>query len=232
MGYGELLAWIVPLTLLSTLSPMMLVQAATIRQQHGLRGNLLFLSGIAVVFAALGVASMGLLGASAVDWAERELTSKRVDAVLGTLLVGYGGYLVITSLHARRDRRLDSRTDGRRGGRVTGNDETPPVSIPEKGLFAFGLLSTITDLTGLPIYIAIAQRIGVTEIDWLLKVLTLLACNVVILSPAWLPMALHHSGRYQDLVDRIRRPLAALAHWAALFGCFAGAALLYWHAFG
>lgn len=232
MGYGELLAWIVPLTLLGTLSPMMLVQAATIRQQHGLRGNLLFLSGIGVVFAVLGVASMGLLGASAADWAERELASKRVDAVLATLLAAYGSYLVFTSLRARRERKLSPLPDGQPGGRVIATDDLPAVSIPEKGLFLYGFLTTATDLAGLPIYIAIAQRIGSAAIGWPLKVLTLLVCSVVILSPAWLPMALHHVSGYKNLIERIRRPLAAVSHWSALLGSFAGAALLYWHAFG
>lgn len=231
MSYGELLAWIVPLTLLSTLSPMMLVQAAAIRQQHGVRGNLLFLAGIAIVFAVLGVASMGLLGASAENWAEQELASKRVDAVLATLLAGYGSYLVITSLRARRLRGSGLADDGRPGGPAAGHDASPTVSIPKSGLFVFGLLTTATDLTGLPMYISIAQRIGVTAIGWPLKVGTLLTCTAVILSPAWLPMALHHGSGYQHLIDRISRPLAALAHWAALIGSFAGAAALYWHAF-
>ena len=230
MSFAELLVWIVPLTLLSAVSPMMLVQAATIRLQHGLRGNLEFLAGITVVFAALGIAGMGMLGVAAAHWAEAELASKRVDAVLATLLAGYGGYLVVVRLKDRGSGRHQKPRNAQGAVDIDKAHERPPVVIPARGLFFFGLLTTATDLTGLPIYLSIAQKIGAASIGWPLKIATLIGSCAVIVSPAWLPLALHRWEGYQSLVSRVSQPLATLSWWAALLGSFAGAGLLYWHA--
>lgn len=85
-------------------------------------------------------------------------------------------------------------------------------------------------LTGLPIYLSIAQKIGAASLGWPLKIATLIGSCAVIVSPAWLPLALHRRESYRPLVSRVSRPLATLSWWAALLGSLAGAELLCRHA--
>ena len=216
MSFAELLAWILPLTLLASLSPLMLVQSATIELEHGPQGVLQYLAGNVVVMAALGTATMGLLGVAASDWVSRELASKRVDAVLAGLLLVFGLRLLV--LTVREHRQSAAANSG-------------SVAIPSKGLFTFGLLGAATDLSGLPIYISIAQRIGVTAISWPERAFTLLVVTTIVLCPAWLPLALPRARGLQTIVTRIGRQLSVGTRWATMIGCFLGAGLLALHAF-
>lgn len=215
MSFGQLLAWILPLTLLASLSPLMFVQSATIELEHGPRGVLQYLAGNVVVMAMLGTATMGLLGNEASDWVAGELASKKVDAVLAGLLLVFGLRLLLLTIRERRQ---------------PGVARSASVAIPSKGLFTFGMLGAATDLSGLPIYISIAQRIGVSAISWPQRVLTLLAVTAIVFCPAWLPLVLRRRRGFQTLVTKVGRQLSAATRWATLLACFLGAALLGYHA--
>lgn len=216
MTLGQLLLWIVPLALVSMLSPVMFVQASTIQNEHGPKGTWQFLGGNVVVLAVVGTVSVGLFGQAAVNWVGRELASTCVDAVLGVLLLGYGCYLVAVTVRARKH--------PERG-------EHQQVAIPENGLFAFGLLGAATDATGLALYISIAQRIGAAAISWVTRVILLVLVGAVTLWAAWAPLVLGRMKGFQAVAARISRQLSVITRWTALVGCFLGGTLLLLHAF-
>lgn len=216
MNLGQLLVWIVPLTLVSMLSPVLFVQAATIQNEHGSKGTWQFLGGNVAVLAVVGTASMGLFGQTVSNWVGHELASTFVDAVLGVLLLGYGCYLVLVIVRARNH--------PERG-------KHKQVAIPAHGIFAFGLLGAASDGTGLALFISIAQHVGGAAISWATRVLILAIVAALTLWAAWLPLVLGRTKGFRDIAARISRQLSVITRWTALAGSFLGGSLLLVHAF-
>lgn len=215
MTLGELLLSILPLVLIAPISPALFVQSSTIVMEQGPKAIGQFLAGNIVVLLVLGPASIGLLGVSVTDWADRELRSDRVGIVLALLLVAYGTYVLVNMIRHRH-------------GFVA--KLGPRHALPDHGLFAYGALNAATDFTGLPIYIAINQQIGIAQVDFNVKTLLFVVASAFFLMPIWLPWALYRRmSNFKGVVDKISRQLSAITQWSTLIGCFGGALILFWN---
>jgi hypothetical protein len=208
-----LLAYVVPVTLLAAVSPVMFLNASTIATNFGMPGVVRFVSGNALVLAVLAVLSVGLLGAEATRFAEEELASGVVDATLGVLLIAYGVYLLRHHL----------------SDPVTGADQRDQAG--RRGLFTWGLLGMATNYTTLPLFASATQHIGVSRLPLLAITALVLAVMMVVLVPAWAPGALLRLAPAHPLVsDGLRGRVAAGARVISILACFLGGGVLVIHA--
>ena len=129
-----------------------------------------------------GALAMGLLGVAAEQLALRELSSRWVDGILAGLLFVLAFTFLRGLLRDRRWHALIAQTGNESVGRVE-------VSLP-RSLGGWGALGMITNLTTVSIYVAMAQRIGVSGLPLAGKVVILAIVTVLVLLPAWVPMVL------------------------------------------
>lgn len=206
---GALALSILPLTLLAAISPIVFLNASTVASNTGMRGAAQFVGGNLLVLGVIGAASMGLLGAAAASFTERELASRTVDALLALLLVGYGVRLL------RR--------------------HTTPAPAdpgdPHRGVFAWGAIGMATNFTTLPLYVAVAQRLGSSPLPVEVTVPCLVASTAVVLTPAWLPaLLLRLAPSRVGVKDRGRARVARWTRVASIAACGVGGTFLLWHA--
>ena len=216
-GLGGLLVSIAPLTVFAAVSPVIFLNASTVASTGGKASWARFAGGNLVVLLLLGTASMGLFGTSAESLAEQEGESRWVDVVLAGLLLGYGISLVL----AHR--------------RVHGRPAPDAPVIPQRGAshgtFMWGAVGMATNFTTLPLFVSVAQRIGLAQVTEPVKVLVLAGTISVVLTPAWLPAALLEiAPAHVEVGTAARRRVARWMSLASIGACLVGSAFLLWHA--
>lgn len=213
----HLIGVIAPLTVLAAISPVIFLNASTVATNNGFGGALRFALGNLLVLTVLGTASMGLLGASAAGLAARELASRDVDLVLAVLLLGYGAYQARQARSAPHPSTVAELPAGE--------------PVPTRGQFPFGILGMATNFTTLPLYVSVAQRLGAADQPLVVRVALLAAVTGVVLTPAWLPLALLRLAPAAVRVSPHRRAwVAAGTRLASVVACLVGGAFLIWHA--
>ena len=214
MTLGQLLALVIPLSVVSALSPMMLIHSSTLVMQLGRKAGFLYFAGQATILIAIAPAGLSVMGNIAATWVEREIASKQINVVLGVLLFVFAAYLIIRTLRqARRNPEHKQR----------------PVLVPAKGAYLFGLLNAASDYTGIIVFAAIAQRTGAAQIGLISKILIVALCAAIILIPAWLPLIASRLPRYDRLVQRIGGVLSRVAVWGTVLSSLVGGIILVWH---
>lgn len=217
---GGLLLWLLPLTLLAMISPVMFLNSSTVAANRGPADRWRFVAGNGVVLVVLGVLAMGLLGA-ALEQAAEELFSRRVEVVLGVLMMFVSGTLLRGLLPDRARRPAGDRE---------------PVSVPvvaepnlPRSLVGWGALSMITNLTTVPLYLAMAQRIGASPLPLVVRIGLLAVVTVLVLAPAWGPVIA--AGRVPAQRRLSERTLRRVSWWmrvGSFVASLAGALLLLW----
>lgn len=162
----DVIATVVPLALLSAVSPMVFVNSTTIELRDGVQGAWRYVAGNAVIVAALCVLGAGLLGAAFTTFVEREVVSAGVDTVLAAALLCYGIFLL------RQDARSGSRT------------------APESNNFVRGMMTMGTNFTSIPLVLAASQHIGASGWPAWSVLLSVVVVAAITLLPAWLPILL------------------------------------------
>lgn len=209
---SSLLLFVLPVSLLAAVSPIVFLNASTVLTNFGQRGARQFLGGNALVLSFIGLVTLGVLGEGIAALAEDELASRIVEVILGALLFGYGVVLWRSYLRSRAPEspEQDQLHHARR-----------------HGLFAFGMLGMATNYTTLPLYVAAGQRIGVAPIGLVWRVLLLALVTVIVLAPAWLPMmAVRVSPGGGRLSPKTRSRIASGTRLATIIACFVGGTLL------
>lgn len=202
---------VIPLALLGAVSPVVFLNATTATANGGPVAGRRLLAGTLCVLAALGIAGMGLLGATAASFAGREIASRAVDAALALVLLGYAALLL--------SRRLRSR----RGASVS----QPATSGHQRGWFALGAVGMSTNFTTLPLYLALAQRLGAADLLAVVKVALLGVCTAIVLTPAWLPLLMVRVAPARQSFGAGAQ--ARVARWttaASIIACLLGGAFL------
>lgn len=208
-----LLAWVLPLSLVSALSPMMFLQSSALMVQRGADAALKYCLGQGTILAVIAPIGIGVMGNIAETWVEREIASKRVSAVLGLLLFAFAAWVI-------------GRSGVRRRKRPPG---TSAFTFPDRGPYLFGLLNGASDYAGIIVFGAIAQRTGAAEIAWYAKIVVVLSSAVIILIPAWLPVLLARVGRNDRLVTRVGPILSRIALLGTIVSSLVGGTILIVH---
>lgn len=210
-----LLTTILPLTVLAAISPIVFLNASTVTANRGLRGGARFLTGNVLALGTLGCATMGLLGGSAADVAARELQSRRVDGVLGVVLLVYALWMLRRHVD---DARSSEEEDG--------------DALPKRGILTWGIIGMLTNFTTLPLYVSVAQRIGSSDQSLVVRLLTFVATSGIVLTPAWLPLVLaRFAPDHATVGPQGKARVAAGTRVASIVACLVGATFLLWHAF-
>jgi len=212
------LAHSVPLVLIAAVSPVLFLNASRVVEAAGISAGLCFGGGAVLCLVALGVPTMGIMGAATSQLVSTGLASRTVDLTLALVLIIYGAWQVVRS---RRDR---TTTDASRDNK----DEALPTSL--RALLAAGLLGMLTNFTSLPLYLSVTQRIGTVAVPWWARILLLVSVIVVVATPVWLPVGLRavapeHSGIKPEMRHRIQTATQRIS----IAACFVGGALITWH---
>lgn len=223
---AALLAWLVPLTVLAMLSPVVFVNASTVAASGDASYRWRFVAGNAAVLVLLGTLTMGLFGATASVLTVRELSSRWFEGVLGVLLAVLAVSLLRSLLHDRR-----------RNGDVAGTGSTTvrpeavvPVTLPRSAA-GWGALGMAANLPTTALYVAMAQRVGVAELPWPLRVAVMAVVTVLVLLPAWLPTMLTALAPGRAVLSpRLMRRAAGTMRAVAVVASAAGAVYLLGHA--
>lgn len=216
--FAGLIVSILPLVLFAAVSPVVFLNSSTATSSGGSRGGWYFTLGNALVLVVLGIAGVGLLGASASTFAEREIASKTVDRFLGIALLLYASYLILQKVRA-----------GKRP--ETEPDAAPATTRSPHDLISWGALGMVTNFTTLPVFASVAQRIGAANINWLLRFPVLALAIAIILTPAWAPPVIATFNPARGDVSQATR--ARIAHWtaiASITACVLGGLVLLWTA--
>jgi hypothetical protein len=215
------LAHSLPLVLIAAVSPVLFLNASRVVEAAGIPAGLYFGGGAVLCLIALGVPTLGLMGATTSQLLAADLASRSVDLALALVLIAYGAWQVVRS-HQHRSAAGDS-------------SETKDHALPTGGraLFAAGLLGMITNFTTLPLYLSVAQRIGTVTVPWWVKALLLVMVVIVVATPVWLPVGLRavvpaHSG----LSPETRRKIQTATQRISIGACFLGGAVIIWHVLG
>jgi len=215
------LAHSLPLVLIAAVSPVLFLNASRVVEAAGISAGLYFGGGAVLCLIALGVPTLGLMGATTSQRLAADLASRGVDLALALVLIAYGAWQVVRS-HRHRSAAGDS-------------SETKDHALPAGGraLFAAGLLGMITNFTTLPLYLSVAQRIGTVTVPWWAKALLLVMVVIVVATPVWLPVGLRavvpaHSG----LRPETRRKIQTATQRISIGACFLGGAVIIWHVLG
>jgi len=215
------LAHSLPLVLIAAVSPVLFLNASRVVEAAGTSAGLYFGGGAVLCLIALGVPTLGLMGATTSQRLAADLASRGVDLALALVLIAYGAWQVVRS-HRHRSAAGDS-------------SETKDHALPAGGraLFAAGLLGMITNFTTLPLYLSVAQRIGTVTVPWWAKALLLVMVVIVVATPVWLPVGLRavvpaHSG----LRPETRRKIQTATQRISIGACFLGGAVIIWHVLG
>ncbi len=209
MTWTSLLWNSIPLVVIAAISPIVFVNASRVTNEAGPAGGVRFAAGAAAVLLVLGAAAMGLVGAAATSLASRGLASRWVDAVLGVLLVAYGlGQL-------RRRRGVDTAERG----------------TVEHRAIAFGALSMATNFTTLPIFVALAQRLGAVGAPAWARILALVALVAAVTVPAWLPAVITVAAPGRGRMSpRTRARIVGTTRAISIGACLLGGLLILLHA--
>ena len=221
MTVATFLAHSLPLVLIAAVSPVLFLNASRVVEAAGISAGLYFGGGAVLCLIALGVPTLGLMGATTSQLLAADLASRSVDLALALVLIAYGAWQVVRS-HRHRSATGDS-------------SETKDHALPTGGraLFAAGLLGMITNFTTLPLYLSVAQRIGTVTVPWWAKALLLVMVVIVVATPVWLPVGLRavvpaHSG----LSPETRRKIQTATQRISIGACFLGGAVIIWHVLG
>ena len=221
MTLATFLAHSLPLVLIAAVSPVLFLNASRVVEAAGISAGLYFGGGAVLCLIALGVPTLGLMGATTSQLLAADLASRSVDLALALVLIAYGAWQVVRS-HRHRSAAGDS-------------SETKDHALPTGGraLFAAGLLGMITNFTTLPLYLSVAQRIGTVTVPWWAKALLLVMVVIVVATPVWLPVGLRavvpaHSG----LRPETRRKIQTATQRISIGACFLGGAVIIWHVLG
>ena len=221
MTVATFLAHSLPLVLIAAVSPVLFLNASRVVEAAGISAGLYFGGGAVLCLIALGVPTLGLMGATTSQLLAADLASRSVDLALALVLIAYGAWQVVRS-HRHRSAAGDS-------------SQTKDHALPAGGraLFAAGLLGMITNFTTLPLYLSVAQRIGTVTVPWWAKALLLVMVVIVVATPVWLPVGLRavvpaHSG----LSPETRRKIQTATQRISIGACFLGGAVIIWHVLG
>lgn len=218
MTLATFLAHSLPLVLIAAVSPVLFLNASRVVEAAGISAGLFFAGGAVLCLVALGIPTMGLMGAATSQRLAADLASRGVDLTLALVLIAYGAWQVARS---RRDRTAAG------ASRETKDDALPTGG---RALFAAGLLGMLTNFTTLPLYLSVAQRIGTVAAPWWARPLLLVLVIVVVATPVWLPVGLRavapaHSG----LRPETRRRIQTATQRISIAACFLGGAVIIWH---
>ena len=218
MTVATFLAHSLPLVLIAAVSPVLFLNASRVVEAAGISSGLFFAGGAVLCLVALGIPTMGLMGAATSQRLAADLASRGVDLTLALVLIAYGAWQVARS---RRDRTAAG------ASRETKDDALPTGG---RALFAAGLLGMLTNFTTLPLYLSVAQRIGTVAAPWWARPLLLVLVIVVVATPVWLPVGLRavapaHSG----LRPETRRRIQTATQRISIAACFLGGAVIIWH---
>ena len=218
MTVATFLAHSLPLVLIAAVSPVLFLNASRVVEAAGISAGLFFAGGAVLCLVALGIPTMGLMGAATSQLLAADLASRGVDLTLALVLIAYGAWQVARS---RRDRTAAGASRGTK-------DEALPTG--GRALFAAGLLGMLTNFTTLPLYLSVAQRIGTVAAPWWARPLLLVSVIVVVATPVWLPVVLRavapeHSG----LRPETRRKIQTATQRISIGACFLGGAVIIWH---
>ena len=218
MTLATFLAHSLPLVLIAAVSPVLFLNASRVVEAAGISSGLFFAGGAVLCLVALGIPTMGLMGAATSQRLAADLASRGVDLTLALVLIAYGAWQVARS---RRDRTAAG------ASRETKDDALPTGG---RALFAAGLLGMLTNFTTLPLYLSVAQRIGTVAAPWWARPLLLVLVIVVVATPVWLPVGLRavapaHSG----LRPETRRRIQTATQRISIAACFLGGAVIIWH---
>jgi hypothetical protein len=212
------LAHSLPLVLIAAVSPVLFLNASRVVQAAGIAAGLCFGGGAMLCLVALGIPTMGLMGAATSQQVAADLASRRVDLALALVLIAYGAWQVVRS-HRHRSAAGDS-------------SETKDHALPTGGraLLAAGLLGMLTNFTTLPLYLSVVQRIGTVAVPWWARSLLLILVIVIVATPVWLPVGLRavvpkHSG----LRPETQRKIQTATQRVSIGACFLGGAVIIWH---
>jgi hypothetical protein len=212
------LAHSLPLVLIAAVSPVLFLNASRVVQAAGIAAGLCFGGGAVLCLVALGIPTMGLMGAATSQQVAADLASRRVDLALALVLIAYGAWQVVRS-HRHHSAAADS-------------SETKDHALPTGGraLLAAGLLGMLTNFTTLPLYLSVVQRIGTVAVPWWARSLLLILVIVIVATPVWLPVGLRavvpkHSG----LRPETQRKIQTATQRVSIGACFLGGAVIIWH---
>ena len=221
MTVATFLAHSLPLVLIAAVSPVLFLNASRVVEAAGISAGLYFGGGAVLCLIALGVPTLGLMGATTSQLLAADLASRGVDLALALVLIAYGAWQVVRSQRHR--------------SAAGDSSETKDHALPTGGraLFAAGLLGMITNFTTLPLYLSVAQRIGTVTVPWWARALLLVLVVIVVATPVWLPVGLRavvpaHSGRSPET----RRKIQTATQRISIGACFLGGAVIIWHVLG
>jgi Sap, sulfolipid-1-addressing protein len=212
------LAHSLPLVLIAAVSPVLFLNASRVVEAAGSSAGLWFAGGAVLCLVAVGIPTMGLMGAATSRRVAADLASRGVDLALALVLIAYGAWQIVRS---RRNRTATGTS------RRNKDDALPTAG---RALFAAGLLGMLTNFTTLPLYLSVAQRVGTVAVAWWARALLLVFVIVVVATPAWLPVGLRavapaHSG----IRPETRRRIQLATQRISIGACFVGGAVIIWH---
>ena len=97
MTVATFLAHSLPLVLIAAVSPVLFLNASRVVQAAGIAAGLCFGGGAVLCLVALGIPTMGLMGAATSQQVAADLASRRVDLALALVLIAYGVWQVVRS---------------------------------------------------------------------------------------------------------------------------------------
>jgi Sap, sulfolipid-1-addressing protein len=213
------LAHSLPLVLIAAVSPVLFLNASRVVEAAGISAGLSFACGAVLCLVALGIPTMGLMGAATSRLVAVGLASRGVDLALALVLITYGAWQVARS---RRNRTATSASRG------NNKDEALPTG--GRALFAAGLLGMLTNFTSLPLYLSVAQRIGTVAVAWWARALLLVLVVVVVAAPVWLPLGLRAvAPEHSRIRPETQRKIQKATQRISIGACFVGGALIIWH---
>ena len=218
MTVATFLAHSLPLVLIAAVSPVLFLNASRVVETAGISAGFCFAGGAVLCLVALGIPTMGLMGAATSQLVAADLASRSVDLTLALVLITYGAWQVA------RSRRARTATGASHGNK----DEALPTG--GRALFAAGLLGMLTNFTTLPLYLSVAQRIGTVAAPWWARALLLVLVIVVVAAPVWLPIGLRAlAPEHSRIKPQTRRRIQTATQRISVGACFVGGALIIWH---
>jgi threonine/homoserine/homoserine lactone efflux protein len=212
------LAHSLPLVLIAAVSPVLFLNASRVVEAAGISAGLFFAGGAVLCLVALGIPTMGLMGAATSQRLAADLASRGVDLTLALVLIAYGAWQVARS---RRDPTA---------ARVSRGNKDDALPTGGRALFAAGLLGMLTNFTTLPLYLSVAQRIGTVAAPWWARPLLLLLVVVVVATPVWLPVVLRAvAPAHSRLRPETQRRIQTATQRISIGACFLGGAVIIWH---
>jgi hypothetical protein len=211
-----ILADSLPLVLIAAVSPVLFVNASRVVEAAGISAGVCFAGGAVLCLVALGIPTMGLMGAATSQRVAADLASRGVDLALALVLIAYGAWQVVRS-----------RRNAAGASHGTKDDALP---TDRRALIAAGLLGMLTNFTTLPLYLSVAQRIGHVAAPGWARALLLVLVVVVVAAPAWLPVGLRAvAPEHSRLRPETQRRIQSATQRISIGACFVGGALIIWH---